>query len=310
MRRYAVDEEFHRIDANHGGEVLFDEFADWAIARKLDLDDDDDDDGGGAGGAGGGGGGAGGAGAGGRVPGPRAGLPSARVRPAPVQVGVGARPASAFAATPRSPRPTSAREPPGALGWRGGGSSDRARSSLVDPTQLAQRQQALEAVAHAAAQGFARAPPVKPPPADAEAARRKQAVAAVGARAREKVSTALTRDELEARAWSERNRKIAPHTTQISSPPPRHTPSDADVRMGARSDPALARGLSSGDAGLLDSKPKVPAPYDPATEKDTRPWRCQRCNTLQRPTSTVCVSCTKQRARNVANALSRKVGDP
>jgi len=72
----------------------------------------------------------------------------------------------------------------------------------------------------------------------------------------------------------------------------------------------LATPAKGGDAGLLDSKPKVPAPYDPATEKDTRPWRCQRCNTLQRPTSTVCVSCTKQRARNVANALSRKVGDP
>ena len=34
--------EFHKIDKNGGGEVLFDEFCDWAIARNLDLEDDDD----------------------------------------------------------------------------------------------------------------------------------------------------------------------------------------------------------------------------------------------------------------------------
>ena len=37
-----VDAEFARIDANGGGLILFDEFADWALARKLDLEDDDD----------------------------------------------------------------------------------------------------------------------------------------------------------------------------------------------------------------------------------------------------------------------------
>lgn len=29
---------------NGGGKVLFDEFANWAIKKNLDLDDDDDDD--------------------------------------------------------------------------------------------------------------------------------------------------------------------------------------------------------------------------------------------------------------------------
>jgi Ca2+-binding EF-hand superfamily protein len=35
-------ETFQQIDANGGGAVLFDEFADWAIRQKLDLPDDDD----------------------------------------------------------------------------------------------------------------------------------------------------------------------------------------------------------------------------------------------------------------------------
>jgi Ca2+-binding EF-hand superfamily protein len=34
--------EFKIIDANQGGQLLFDEFADWAIKKGLDLDDDDD----------------------------------------------------------------------------------------------------------------------------------------------------------------------------------------------------------------------------------------------------------------------------
>ena len=34
--------EFAKIDANGGGELLFDEFADWAIKKGLDLEDDDE----------------------------------------------------------------------------------------------------------------------------------------------------------------------------------------------------------------------------------------------------------------------------
>ena len=34
--------EFKRIDKNGGGVVLFDEFADWALKKHLDLEDDDD----------------------------------------------------------------------------------------------------------------------------------------------------------------------------------------------------------------------------------------------------------------------------
>ncbi|KAI1338001.1 flagellar calcium-binding protein-like protein TB-44A [Xylariaceae sp. FL0016] len=35
------EDEFAKIDKNGGGQVLFDEFAEWAIAKKLDLEDDD-----------------------------------------------------------------------------------------------------------------------------------------------------------------------------------------------------------------------------------------------------------------------------
>ena len=34
--------EFQKIDANGGGQVLFDEFCEWAIRKNLDLEDDDD----------------------------------------------------------------------------------------------------------------------------------------------------------------------------------------------------------------------------------------------------------------------------
>jgi Ca2+-binding EF-hand superfamily protein len=34
---------FGEIDANGGGEILFEEFVNWAIAKQLDLTDDDDD---------------------------------------------------------------------------------------------------------------------------------------------------------------------------------------------------------------------------------------------------------------------------
>ena len=39
-----VEAEFKLIDTNGGGIVLFDEFADWAIKKELDLEDDDDFD--------------------------------------------------------------------------------------------------------------------------------------------------------------------------------------------------------------------------------------------------------------------------
>ena len=34
--------EFNKIDENGGGQILFDEFADWAIKKGLDLEDDDE----------------------------------------------------------------------------------------------------------------------------------------------------------------------------------------------------------------------------------------------------------------------------
>lgn len=36
--------EFEKIDTNHGGSILFDEFCHYAIAKELDLEDDDDFD--------------------------------------------------------------------------------------------------------------------------------------------------------------------------------------------------------------------------------------------------------------------------
>ena len=34
--------EFDIIDKNGGGQILFDEFVDWATAKNLDIEDDDD----------------------------------------------------------------------------------------------------------------------------------------------------------------------------------------------------------------------------------------------------------------------------
>jgi hypothetical protein len=34
--------EFGRIDQNGGGQILFSEFVDWALAKNLDLEDDVD----------------------------------------------------------------------------------------------------------------------------------------------------------------------------------------------------------------------------------------------------------------------------
>merc|ERR1712093_649137 len=39
-----AEAEFKAIDKNGGGQVLFIEFADWALNKKLDLEDDDDED--------------------------------------------------------------------------------------------------------------------------------------------------------------------------------------------------------------------------------------------------------------------------
>eukprot|EP00116_Pleurobrachia_bachei_P012924 sb/3473186/ len=37
-----MEAEFAKIDANGGGQILFDEFCDWAIGKALDLDDDEE----------------------------------------------------------------------------------------------------------------------------------------------------------------------------------------------------------------------------------------------------------------------------
>ena len=39
-----AESEFKKIDENGGGSIMFDEFVNWAIEKKLDLDDDDDND--------------------------------------------------------------------------------------------------------------------------------------------------------------------------------------------------------------------------------------------------------------------------
>jgi hypothetical protein len=37
-----MEAEFAAIDKNGGGQILFGEFVDWALAKNLDLDDDID----------------------------------------------------------------------------------------------------------------------------------------------------------------------------------------------------------------------------------------------------------------------------
>merc|ERR1711915_638714 len=39
-----LNEEFDKIDANGGGQILFSEFVDWALERNLDIEDDVDED--------------------------------------------------------------------------------------------------------------------------------------------------------------------------------------------------------------------------------------------------------------------------
>ena len=36
--------EFDRIDTNNGGQILFSEFVDWALEKKLDIEDDIDEE--------------------------------------------------------------------------------------------------------------------------------------------------------------------------------------------------------------------------------------------------------------------------
>ena len=112
-----VDDEFRRIDVNKGGVILFDEFCDWAIDKKLKID-----------------GGAGGASLQSPMPSPRRGeraddaaaLANTRVPPV----------AFAGRAATTATRPMSAHEQPGTLGWRGGGSAARMKSGHVDPAML------------------------------------------------------------------------------------------------------------------------------------------------------------------------------
>ena len=35
-----MDAEFDKIDANGGGQILFNEFVDWALEKNLDIEDD------------------------------------------------------------------------------------------------------------------------------------------------------------------------------------------------------------------------------------------------------------------------------
>ena len=37
-----MEAEFDAIDKNGGGQILFDEFVEWATAKNLDIEEDDD----------------------------------------------------------------------------------------------------------------------------------------------------------------------------------------------------------------------------------------------------------------------------
>ncbi len=37
-----MEAEFAKIDVNGGGQILFNEFVDWALAKNLDIEDDVD----------------------------------------------------------------------------------------------------------------------------------------------------------------------------------------------------------------------------------------------------------------------------
>ena len=292
-----VDREFHIIDSNGGGVILFDEFCEWAISRKLDLDDAPD---------------------GGALPVPTKPEPQSSQnypvpkagpdRPPLHETGQN-RPQTAFGGVYRQgTRPTTANAPVGSIGWRGGGTSTRAKTSEADPVENARRQQALDAVAAAAAEGFAKALPPRAPPVDQTQEKRKQMLKAVEASAKRGVANSLTIDAKLERVWSAHHRKANPAMTQISSPAPRHVPSDRDGYMGKPSDPELA----AKSAALKDGRPPpgtkaAKAAFKAAVSKDMlmkdeREWRCQRCFTRNRSTAINCVSCAQARGGLVSSA--------
>ena len=311
-----VDDEFARVDKNGGGVILFDEFCEWAIAHKLDIEDDDEesgnllDD----------------------LP-PPPEKPQAPAYPGQRPAGyIGvARPVVAAATTEykpkayardptafgggfsKAPRPTSARADVGSIGWRGGGTSDRGKSSATDAAEVERRQQALQMVAANAASGFARANAQAPPRSDdtakaataAEQLRIQQALKAVGRAAKAGVTNALSLDERENRVWSAQQRKSKPNMKMITQPPALHVPATHDKAMGKASDPYLLR-LEKGEIDISDvpeagaSQGKIPPmPMHKVREKDQRMWRCQRCHTMQRPSSLSCVACSQARSAHV-----------
>ena len=318
-----VDAEFARMDRNGGGMVLFDEFTDWAVARRLDLSGEH----------------LGNEDAAAESPVRPQSTPSRRPQPPlPKRVAPGAfglppaprmssvasspaipksaRPAGAFVGKPASPRPTSARAGVGLVGWRGGGTSNRTKSSEVDTAEVGRRARAQTAVAESAAAAFARALPPAPPPDDPVAEQRRQAVAAVNAKARQKAAAAVTREQLEERAWSSLNRKIGPTMHMVTAPPPRHVPSEADRRLGK---PSEKTGTRSDPVSLVMCGQVVPAghkaePTKPAFKgllaDDRRAWRCPSCHIMQRPSSTMCVSCTRERSGAKPELLTKRMGEP
>lgn len=305
-----VDAEFAHIDVNHNGLILFDEFADWACRKRLALH----------GGA--------------RLadepppppsaplsaPSPRGSRASLHSQSAPsLELGLPAPPPppskvplpiKAFAGKPQSPRPTSASAPPGTVGWRGGGTSNRARSSAADLAELARRQQAQGAVAASASAAFARAKMPAPPPPDEEAIRRKELLLATAETARQKRAATLTIDQMQTRAWSALNKPRC-QKDFITKAPAKHMPSDADPMPGIHSDPSRPVDL----AIVLGGQVVEPGHIGSATKiirepwiKDERAWRCQRCLVLQRPGALTCVSCTKTRNGGQPEIMSRPLG--
>ena len=297
LSQQEADDEFRRCDVNSGGAILFDEFCDFAIDRKLQLD--------------------GGEGAATRrtpLPSPREGASN----PAFGRAAKGERPTAQMHVA--SPRPTSAQEAPGVIGWRGGGTRTLAKSGMIDPTLLAMKQQALDAVASKAAAAFSKAKPTQLPRPDEARIARKQAIAMVGMNAKAKLGRSLSRDEQEERAWSAQNRKASPAMTQIvTAPPQRHIPSDSDHRMGARSDKALAHDFGPPNFQLTGGRKSI----DPAALKniigparghdgcgptDVRMWRCTRCRTMIPAGVEHCTACTQ--ARSPAKARSAALSKP
>lgn len=328
-----VDAEFERLDANGGGLVLFDEFAAWAVGRRLPLVET----------------------AAAASPSPRPssaqqhgfGEAAAQLRREQVQqqeaytqeayyaqanaAAFGlpppppkALPTRAFAGKPQTPRPSSARAPPGVVGWRGGGTSGRAQlfgdKGRVEPpsdaADIERRQQAQQAVAASASSAFARAKPPAPAAPDLKAIRRKQALGATAEMARRKASASLTVDQMEERAWSEQHRKSKPHGPHadfVTNPPRKHVPSDTDPFFGKPSGDRRDVDLATVQAGQVVQPGHRAGPITErvsrdSLETDTREWRCQRCHVLQRPTALSCVTCAKMRNGRQPDLTSRQWG--